>query len=99
MNATISDLRHKTGEILEAVDRGETVHVLYRGKECAVIVPPTKRAKNRRSMRDHPACGMWADRKDMEDVHAWLRKIREPRFRGLWGRHPRDRKRQALPAH
>jgi prevent-host-death family protein len=83
MNATISDLRRRTSEILKAVDRGETVHVLDRGKERAVLVPPAKKAKNKRSSADHPACGMWADRKDMEDVHAWLDKMREPRFRDL----------------
>jgi len=80
MNATTSDLRLKTGEILKAVDRGETVHVLRNGKECAVVAPPPKRAKRKRSMAEHPACGMWADRKDMEDVHAWLDKIRKPHF-------------------
>lgn len=80
MNATISDLQHRTSEILKAVDRGETVHVLCRGKERALVVPPPKPAKNKRSCADHPACGMWADRKDMEDVHAWLEKIRKPHF-------------------
>jgi len=83
MKATALDLQNRTEEILKAVDRGETVHVLSNGKERAMVVPPAKRAKRKRSMRDHPACGMWADRKDMEDVHAWLEKIREPRFHGL----------------
>ena len=100
MNATFSDLRARTGEILEAVDRGETVHIFCRGKERAVLMPPAKPARSRRSSADHPACGMWADRRDMEDVHAWLRKIWEPRHRSLrWGHPPRRRKHQALPAY
>ena len=31
-------------------------------------------------VEDHPAFGMWADREDMKDIHAWLRKVRTPRF-------------------
>jgi hypothetical protein len=27
-----------------------------------------------------PAFGIWADREDMKDVHAWLEKIRTPRY-------------------
>jgi len=83
MNATTTDLRRKTGKILKAVDRGETVHVLDRGKERATIVPPAIQAKPKRGMRDHPSFGMWSDRKDMEDVHAWLDKMKRRRFRDL----------------
>jgi len=32
------------------------------------------------SIQDHPAIGIWKDREDMKDVHAWLRKIRTPRY-------------------
>jgi hypothetical protein len=39
----------------------------------------TKRNKTIR-VEDHPAVGVWADREDMKDVHAWLRKIRTPRY-------------------
>jgi len=41
-----------------------------------------KRAKQKEtsSVQDHPAFGMWKDREDMKDVHAWLRKIRTPRY-------------------
>jgi hypothetical protein len=33
-----------------------------------------------RRVEDHPAIGMWADREDVKDVHAWLRKTRTPRY-------------------
>jgi hypothetical protein len=33
---------------------------------------------------DDPAFGIWRDREDMTDVTAYIRKIREPRFR-LYG--------------
>jgi antitoxin (DNA-binding transcriptional repressor) of toxin-antitoxin stability system len=39
MNASIVDLRYKTKEILEALERRESVSVLYRGKLKARIVP------------------------------------------------------------
>jgi len=32
MNATIVDLRYRMKDVLRAIDRGETVTVLYRGK-------------------------------------------------------------------
>jgi len=39
MNASIVDLRYKTKQILEALERRESVSVLYRGKLKARIVP------------------------------------------------------------
>lgn len=39
MNATIVDLRYRMKEVLRAIDRGETVTVLYRGKEKARLMP------------------------------------------------------------
>jgi hypothetical protein len=41
-----------------------------------------KRAKQKEtvSVQSHPAVGIWKDREDMKDVHAWLRKIRTPRY-------------------
>jgi len=27
-------------------------------------------------LREHPAIGMWADREDMQDSAAWVRKLR-----------------------
>ena len=55
---------------MKAINRSE-VSVLHRGK------PPL------RSVKDHPACGMWADREDMKDVAAYVRKIRQPRYSDL----------------
>ena len=44
------------------------------GREAA---PARKRSTD---LKDRPAFGTWADREDMKDVHAWLRKIRTPRY-------------------
>jgi len=81
MKATIVDLRYRMKDVLRAIDRGETVTVLHRGKEKARLMPIA--AKKRARVADHPAVGMWADRKDMADPAAYVRKIREPRFRDL----------------
>ena len=37
------------------------------------------RRKALRNWEDYPAIDMWADRQDMKNVHAWLRKIRTAR--------------------
>ena len=42
--------------------------------------PPARRSKRPMRVEDHAAFGMWADREDMKDVHAWLRRIRTPRY-------------------
>jgi hypothetical protein len=79
MNVTTLDLRRRTKEIIEALDRKETVTIYYRGKKKGVIHPVKEEKDKRRSLRDLPAFGMWADREDMKDVDAWLRKIRKGR--------------------
>jgi antitoxin (DNA-binding transcriptional repressor) of toxin-antitoxin stability system len=83
MKATTLDLRYKMKDILRAIDRGETVTVLYRGKEKARLVPIDTKPEEELKPSDHPACGMWKDREDMKDPAAWLRKIRAPRYRDI----------------
>lgn len=75
MKASIVDLRYRMKDVLKAIDRGEPVTVLYRGKEKAQIVP-INAGKRRMRVEDHPACGMWKDREDMKDPVEWVRKLR-----------------------
>lgn len=77
MKASIVDLRYRMKDVLKAVDRGETVTVLYRGKEKAQLVPVRAAAKT--PLRSDPAFGMWAQRKELNDPGAWLRKLRQGR--------------------
>lgn len=77
MKASIVDLRYRMKDVLKAVDRGETVTVLYRGKEKAKLVPV--RPATPEKIRDHPAFGMWKDRKEMRDPAGWVRKLRQGR--------------------
>lgn len=78
MTVTAKDLRLKTSKILKDVQRVGSVTVTFRGKPVAklVSVEPVKEKK----IQDYPAFGMWADREDMKDVRAWLKKIRTPRY-------------------
>jgi len=83
MKASIVDLRYRMKDVLRAIDRGDTVTVLYRGKEKAKLVPIADARKRRMKVEDHPFCGMWSNREDLGDPGAYVRKIRRPRLRGL----------------
>jgi antitoxin (DNA-binding transcriptional repressor) of toxin-antitoxin stability system len=85
MKASIVDLRYRMKDVLRAIDRGETVTVLYRGKEKAKLVPinGTQLPKKTLKSTDHPAFGMWKDREDMKDPAKWLQTIRRSRIRDL----------------
>jgi len=82
MEASIVDLRYRMKSVLEALDRGETVTVLHRGKPRAQLTPIAAKTKPKPRMKvqDHPAFGMWKDREDMKDVDAYLRNLRKPRY-------------------
>lgn len=81
MKANFVDLRTRSREILQALERNERVSLYYRGKLKAVIHPANESEKSeRKSLADHPAVGMWKDREDMADVDAWLRNLRKGRF-------------------
>ena len=75
MKATIGDLRYRMKEVLNAVERGETVTVTYRGKPKARIVPISEK-QEMHDITKHPAFGMWKDREDMKNPSAWVRKLR-----------------------
>jgi prevent-host-death family protein len=78
MKASIVDLRYHMKDVLRALDRGEPVTVLYRGKEKARLVPIAADTPKMK-VEDHPACGMWKDREDMKDPVAWVRRLRSKR--------------------
>ncbi len=83
MKATIVDLRYRMKDVLRAIDRGEAVTVLYRGKEKAKLMPIWTRAEasNRNSVKteDQPFFGMWSDREDQAEPASYLRELRQPR--------------------
>ena len=79
MTVTAKQLRLKTSEVLTSVARGGSVTVTLRGKPVAKLV--SLEETRERKLTDFAAFGMWAGRKDMEDPVAWVRRIREPRYR------------------
>ena len=82
MKATVLDLRYRTKDILKAVERGESVTVLYRGKEKAIIQPIRNGRKVGKLSADE-SFGMWKDRKDLADVTGFVRRLRKSRFGDL----------------
>ena len=79
MKASFVDLRKKSGEIIRALERNETVTVFYRGKPTAVMRPIGTAGRATLRAQKHPASGMWADREDMKDVAAYVRGLRRGR--------------------
>jgi antitoxin (DNA-binding transcriptional repressor) of toxin-antitoxin stability system len=83
MNATIVDLRYRMKEVLRAIDRGETVNVLYRGKEKARLMPVSAASSAAEAgaarTGNQPIFGLWKDRDDLTDPAAWVRNLRQPR--------------------
>jgi antitoxin (DNA-binding transcriptional repressor) of toxin-antitoxin stability system len=69
-------------DVLRAIDRGETVTVLYRGTEKAQLVP-IKTNSSEPKPSEHPACGMWAEREDLADPVKYVRTLRKSRITGL----------------
>ena len=59
MKASIVDLRYKTKEILNALERNERVTILYHGKVRGVITPVSE--KPVRKVKEHPFFGMASD--------------------------------------
>ncbi len=78
MQTTAKDLRFNTKELLEYVARGEEVIITYRGKECAKLIPFYKSNRNEKA---DELFGIWKDRKDMDDVDSYIKKLRKPRYK------------------
>ena len=76
MQATSKDLRFHTKKILDAARRGEEVVITFHGKPYAKIVPLDEQITKD---KQNEFCGMWKDRTDMQDVEAYVRKLRKGR--------------------
>ena len=76
MKATVVDLRYKMNDILKALDRNETVTILYHGKIKGMIVPAKTKADQK--IKDHPFFGMSAEasQKSVLDELGDLRQTR-----------------------
>ena len=79
MVVTAKQLRTQTSRILKTVLRAGSVTVTLRGKPVARISSLAEK-KPAMDLEEYRAIGMWADRKDLEDPSAWVRRIRKPRY-------------------
>ena len=79
MNASIVDLRYKTKQILEALERRETGSVLYHGKVKGRLVPAV--SADRKKVQDSAFFGMRT--KDRTPVPAVMQALRGGRYRDL----------------
>jgi antitoxin (DNA-binding transcriptional repressor) of toxin-antitoxin stability system len=79
MRASIVDLRYKMKDILRALERRETVTILYHGKVKGTIVPAERNDEPR--VAAHPFFGMRAD--DARPVEKVVDELRGGRFRAL----------------
>lgn len=78
VKATILDLRYRMKDVLKALERNETVDILYHGKPKGVI---TARAGGRRGkVADHPFFGM---RRGGGSVEREMDGLRGGRYRDL----------------
>ncbi len=77
MNASIVDLRYKTKEILQAIDRNEIVSVSYHGKLKAKIIP-VHSSDTDKKVTSHPFFGMFSD--SLETPLETLSKLRGNRY-------------------
>ncbi len=72
LEASILDLRYKMKDILKALDRNESVKILYHGKLRGLISPCQRVVKIK--VKQHPFFGMQTtDETSVSDVMAKLR--------------------------
>jgi hypothetical protein len=76
MKASIVDLRYKTKDILKALERNESVTVLYHGKVKGIIKPV--REKQVSKIVEHPFFGMTSMHEG--SVLEELDNLRKPRY-------------------
>ena len=76
MRASVVDLRYRMKSILEALERNESVTILYHGQEKAIITPIMP--DENRSVKDHPFFGMKSE--SGESVGETINRLRESRY-------------------
>lgn len=79
MKATIVDLRYRMNDVLKALERNESVHVLCRGRVKGILHPAGDSGARAR-ITDHPFFG---SRKDAAPVRAAMDRLRGRRYRDL----------------
>ena len=79
MEATMIDFRSRMADIQAAVSRRERVTVTSHGTPWAVLVAWEDGKSQTPKASQFAAAGMWADRDDLRDPTAYVRKLRSRR--------------------
>ena len=81
MELSTKALRSQARLLLDAVARGETVTITYRGRPSARVVPVEGSEQDAGAQRlaDSELFGLWADREDLPDVEPQVRALRQGR--------------------
>ena len=77
MKASVVDMRYRMKEVLNALDRNESVEILYHGKVKGIIKPAARR--DRKAVREHEFFGMHAETSDT--VEASMERLRGQRYK------------------
>ncbi len=77
MRASILDLRYRMKDVLSALDRNESVDILYHGKLKGTILPHNEQSGC--SVTEHPFFGM----SESLDVEKQMNELRSGRYRDL----------------
>jgi prevent-host-death family protein len=81
MELSTKELRSHTKLALDAVRRGKTVTITYRGRPNARVVRLEDTEDDKQPQNaDCELFGLWADREDLDDVAAHVRTLRQSRF-------------------
>lgn len=83
MEASIVDLRYRMKDVLQSLDRNETVKIFYHGKLKGIIQPcKTKsKKKNIKKIQDHPFFGIKTS--EPENVDEMMNQLRGDRYHAL----------------
>ena len=79
MEAAMIDFRTRMADIQAAVSRRERVTVTSHGRPWAVLVAWEDSHSETSKAGEFAAAGMWADREDLADPTAYVRKLRSRR--------------------
>ena len=77
MKASVVDMRYKMNEVLSALDRNESVEILYHGKIKGIIKPIVTEGGQR--VMEHTFFGMYANTD--ETVEASMERLRGGRYK------------------
>jgi prevent-host-death family protein len=80
MKATAKELRFHSKELLDAVGRGDSVVITFRGKPCAKLVPYEDNNLAEHLQSEDSLFGIWRDREDIGSVDDYVRDLRKSRF-------------------